>query len=63
MKKQKKGEVHRIRFKLKNWILILLGVLFIVVGYLTLSKGSLTLAPILLVLGYCVLIPVGIILK
>lgn len=32
------------------------------VGYLTLSHGSTTLAPILLVLGYCVLLPLGFIL-
>jgi len=28
-------------------------------GYWLLSKGSTTLAPVLLVLGYCVLFPVG----
>ena len=29
------------------------------VGYLLLSKGETTLAPILLVAGYCVLFPLG----
>jgi hypothetical protein len=28
-------------------------------GYWLLSRGSTTLAPVLLVLGYCVLFPVG----
>jgi len=35
----------------------------IVVGFITLASGSITLAPILLVLGYCVLIPVGLLVK
>ena len=35
----------------------------IVVGYISLSAGSITLAPILLVMGYCVLIPISIIIK
>jgi len=29
------------------------------VGYLLLAQGSTTLAPMLLVLGYCVLFPLG----
>ena len=33
----------------------------IVVGYALLAGGSMTLAPILLVIGYCVLLPIGII--
>ncbi len=31
----------------------------ILLGFLLLSRGSITAAPILLVLGYCVLIPYG----
>ncbi len=31
-------------------------------GYLLLSRGSTTLAPLLLVLGYCVFLPLGLIL-
>jgi hypothetical protein len=31
----------------------------LVVGYVLLAGGSTTLAPILLVLGYCVLFPLG----
>ena len=33
----------------------------IVVGYALLAGGSMTLAPVLLVIGYCVLLPIGII--
>jgi hypothetical protein len=42
---------------LPNTLLLALGVGVLVVGYVTLSRGSTTLAPGLLVLGYCVLIP------
>ena len=35
----------------------------IAIGYFMLARGSETIAPILLVLGYCVLLPVGIIKK
>ncbi len=37
-----------------------LAVLALLLGYLDLIRGGITLAPILLVLGYCVLIPIAI---
>ncbi|MCB1162541.1 MAG: hypothetical protein R3C71_04310 [Candidatus Krumholzibacteriia bacterium] len=37
--------------------LFLTGLAAVVLGYLTLKGGSMTLAPALLVVGYCVLIP------
>jgi hypothetical protein len=40
-------------------ILLVAAVVSIGVGYLLLAQGSTTLAPILLVLGYCVLFPLG----
>jgi ABC-type polysaccharide/polyol phosphate export permease len=49
-----------------NYKILLAGVAVIVVGYIALSTGvwdgpmALTVAPILLVIGYCVLIPFGI---
>lgn len=52
-----------LKFKLKNWVLFGGGVIFIVLGFYLLHLGSMTVAPILLFLGYCVLIPVSIILK
>ena len=44
----------------RNVIIIVLGLVLIGVGFFSLSRGSITLAPILLVAGYCVVIPVGI---
>lgn len=52
-----------IQFGTKNWILLGVGILTIIAGYLFLAKGSITIAPILLVAGYCVLIPVAILVK
>ena len=40
-----------------NSILLAAGVFVLVGGYLALAGGSITLAPVLLVLGYCVLLP------
>jgi len=37
-----------------------LAALSLILGYADLIRGGITLAPILLVLGYCVLIPVAI---
>lgn len=40
-----------------NRMLLGLGIAVLVAGYVALSRGSTTLAPVLLVLGYCGLIP------
>ena len=62
-------ERKQFPFTRKNWTLFAVGLGVIVVGYVLLSippaEGfwSLTMAPILLILGYCVLIPMAILLK
>jgi len=50
-------------FGRKNYVLFGLAALVILAGYIALSKGSITLAPILLLTGYLVLIPWGILAK
>jgi len=50
-----------VRFSLQNWVLLGAGLVSIVAGYALLADGSTVAAPLLLVLGYVVLIPVGII--
>ena len=50
-------------FGMKNYIIFAAAIIMIVIGYITLGNGSMTLAPVLLVLGYCVLIPVAIMIK
>jgi hypothetical protein len=47
---------------LRNLIVLIAGLVLIVAGFYLLAKGSITLAPILLVVGYCVAIPVGLII-
>lgn len=44
----------------RNLALLGAGVLSLVAGYLLLASGSTSLAAVLLVLGYCVLLPLGI---
>jgi len=56
-------------FTRKNWLIFAIGLASIVLGYIFLrippADGffSLTLAPILLVLGYCALIPLAILFR
>ena len=42
-----------------RWKLFLAGVLAIVLGYVLLAAADITISPILLVAGYCVLIPLS----
>jgi hypothetical protein len=51
-----------LKFSLINVVLLLAGLLAITVGFVLLAQGSIVAAPLLLVLGYAVLIPLGIIL-
>ena len=44
----------------RNLIVLIAGVVLVVAGFAYLARGSITLAPVLLVAGYCVAIPVGI---
>jgi hypothetical protein len=46
-----------------NAALFALGLASLVAGYLALAKGSTTLAPVLLVLGYCGLIPASLLIR
>lgn len=51
-----------LRFSPVNGLLLLAGTGAVVLGYIMLAGGSTVGAPLLLVLGYAVLIPLGIIL-
>lgn len=51
-----------LKFSAINALLLVAGLAAIVVGYVLLAAGSTVGAPLLLVLGYAVLIPLGIIL-
>jgi len=47
---------------LRNLAVLIAGLVLIAAGFYSLARGSITLAPVLLVAGYCVAIPVGIIM-
>ena len=51
-----------IRWERRNVVLISAGLAAVLLGYVLLSQGDITLAPLLLVAGYCVLIPLAFIL-
>jgi len=48
---------------LANSLVLGLGLAVLVAGYVSLSRGSITLAPVLLVLGYVVLIPTSLLIR
>ena len=50
-----------VRFSIQNLALLAAGLFTIVLGFVLLSQGSNVAAPLLLVLGYAVLVPLGII--
>jgi hypothetical protein len=60
---ERRREKSVLPFGKKNYILFAIGIFVIIIGYVTLGYGSITLAPILLVLGYCVIIPIAIIIN
>lgn len=51
-----------LQFSRINGIFAALGVVALIAGYWLLAQGSITAAPILLVVGYVVLIPLAVIL-
>ncbi|CAN5564185.1 hypothetical protein BH10BAC5_BH10BAC5_19840 [soil metagenome] len=67
-KKQKTDHLH-IALTTKNYMIIGFGILVILIGYVLMSPNSVDgflptiVAPIFLVIGYCVIIPIGILYK
>ncbi|HCR18984.1 MAG TPA: hypothetical protein DIU35_16015 [Candidatus Latescibacteria bacterium] len=65
---KKQAEGFSLPYTRRNLVFFGAGILTILIGYICLAQPpvdgfmSLTLAPILLVIGYCVLIPVGLLL-
>lgn len=61
-KTQNTARTHTLHFGVKNVVVLAAGLAAITLGYVMLAGGSTVAAPLLLVLGYVVLIPLGIIL-
>ena len=63
-KDNKSGIFHSWPFGKKNYLLFLIGVLTIIAGYTIMYlAANIVLAPIMLVIGYCVIIPISIMIK
>lgn len=62
VKSSQKVPRSSLRFSPINGILLAAGLAVVTLGYVLLANGSTVGAPLLLVLGYAVLIPLGIIL-
>ena len=66
---KKKGLFHSWSFGRINYLLFGIGLIVILLGYLIMATGetesfqSVKLAPVILVIGYCVIIPVAILVK
>jgi hypothetical protein len=67
--RQKGFNEGSIPFAKENYVIMGIGIAVIVAGYLSMLEGSiegflpLVVSPILLVIGYCVIIPLGILYK
>lgn len=64
-KKHKKDETKLIdvTFTSKNYLFFGIGVVLVVIGFILLAGGDIVIAPLLLVIGYLVFFPLGILLK
>lgn len=58
---QTKPRAPSLRWSVINYALVGAGVLSLALGFVLLAQGSIVAAPLLLALGYVVLIPLGII--
>jgi len=65
-KAKRSAQSLQLPFTKSNYQIFAVGILIVIIGYVALAQGppnsfwSLTLAPILLVIGYCVVIPFAI---
>jgi hypothetical protein len=56
-------ELEYVPFSKLNYILFAAGLLVITAGWFLLRGGHISIAPIMLILGYCGIIPLAIIIK
>ncbi len=57
------GHPVELPFGPANYVILISGLVAVVVGFLLLARREITLSPILLVTGYCLLIPVGLLYR
>jgi len=54
LKKEKKINLDK-----RNYIILLIGIGLITIGYLTMKTGDHTISPIILIIAYCVVVPLA----
>ncbi len=60
---------RKLPFTIKNYLLFLAGIVTIIIGYFLMSIGpydsvySLTISPIVLLVGYIILLPMSVLMK
>ncbi len=66
-KKTKATEMEKAEFRWpfgkRNYIFFAVAIVTIIAGYISLDQGSISLAPVLLVIGYCILVPLAILVR
>ncbi|MBV67740.1 MAG: hypothetical protein CMG26_05240 [Candidatus Marinimicrobia bacterium] len=63
-KDNKSGIFHSWPFGRKNYLLFLIGVMTIVSGYVLMYlTADIVWAPVILIIGYCFIIPISIMIK
>lgn len=62
-RKGDKGNIEELPLTGLNYALFIAGLVVITAGWFLLRAGHISVSPILLILGYCVLVPLGIIVK
>jgi hypothetical protein len=60
---KREGIIATVKFSQKNMIFFGIGLILVVVGFILLAAGDIVFAPILLIVGYLVFFPLGILLK
>jgi len=50
-------------FTIVNYVLFAAGLLDIIIGWFLLRGGHITIAPVMLIAGYCVIIPLAIVFR
>ncbi|UCG30207.1 MAG: hypothetical protein JSV53_12045 [candidate division WOR-3 bacterium] len=60
---KKEEALATVKFSRKNTIFFGIGLVLVVIGFILLAAGDIVLAPILLIVGYLVFFPLGILLK
>ena len=62
-KEQKQELLLDTKFSKKNTMFFGIGLILVIIGFILLAAGDITIAPIVLVVGYLVFFPLGILLK